>query len=184
MDPGQRKLPGPRIAKPGGLVDTRGEGKTRTPIYASLQLMSDPYERDTYTWAMQQADALRRRSANEVDWDNVAEEIESVGKSQSSELRSRYAVLLLHLLKWLFQPERRSRSWDTSIRVQRRAIEDHLGDNPGLKSRRDQLFGRAFFEARLIAAGDLPVEMYPETNPFTLAEAMDDGFWPEPPAAK
>ena len=148
--------------------------------------MTDLYDRDAYTWAMQQADALRRRSANEIDWDNVAEEIESVGKSQSSELRSRYAVLLLHLLKWLFQPERRSRSWDTSIRVQRRAIEDHLGENPGLKSRRDELFGRAYFEARLTAAGetDLPVEMFPETNPFTLAEAMDENFWPEPPVGK
>jgi|CXWL01.1.fsa_nt_gi hypothetical protein len=149
-------------------------------------MMTDLYDKDAYTWAMQQADALRRRSANEVDWDNVAEEIESVGKSQSSELRSRYAVLLLHLLKWLFQPERRSRSWEASIRVQRHAIEDHLGENPGLKSRRDELFGRAYFEARLTAVGetDLPVESFPETNPFTLAEAMDEGFWPEPPAGK
>ena len=148
--------------------------------------MTDLYERDTYSWAMQQADALRRRSANEVDWDNVAEEVESVGKSQASELRSRYAILLLHLLKWLFQPERRSRSWETSIRVQRHAIEEHLVDNPGLKPRRDELFGRAYFEARLTASSetDLALETFPETNPFKLAEAMDENFWPEPPASK
>lgn len=148
--------------------------------------MTDLYDSDTYTWAMQQADALRRRSANEIDWENVAEEVESVGKSQASELRSRYAILLLHLLKWLVQPERRSRSWETSIRVQRRAIEDHLGENPGLKPRRDELFGRAYFEARLTASGetDLSLETFPETNPFTLAEAMHESYWPEPPASK
>jgi Domain of unknown function DUF29 len=146
--------------------------------------MTDLYDKDTYTWAMQQADALRRRSANEVDWDNVAEEVESLGKSQISELRSRYAVLLLHLLKWLFQPEKRSRSWETTIRVQRRAIAEHLDENPGLKSRRDEILGRAYFEARLSASGetDLALETFPETNPFTLADAMDENFWPEPPA--
>jgi hypothetical protein len=146
--------------------------------------MSDLYEKDTYTWALQQADALRRRSANEIDWENVAEEIESVGRSEASELRSRYTILLLHLLKWLAQPERRSRSWEASIRVQRRAIADHLGENPGLKSRRDELLARAYFEARLQASAetDLPIEMFSETNPFTLEQAMDDAFWPEPPA--
>ncbi len=139
------------------------------------------YDDDVYTWAMTQAGALRRRSANEIDWDNVAEEIESVGKSQSSELRARYAVLLLHLLKWAFQPAYRTRSWEASIRIQRRLIADHLLENSGLKSRRDELFGRAYVEARLSASGetDLPVETFPETNPFTLAQAMDDAFWPE-----
>lgn len=148
--------------------------------------MSDLYAKDTYTWALQQADALRRRSANEVDWDNVAEEIESVGRSEASELRSRYTVLLLHLLKWQFQTERRSRSWEATIRVQRKAITDHLEENPGLKARRDELLGRAYFEARQTASGetDLPIETFPETNPFTLAEAMDDGFWPDAPTGK
>ncbi len=73
--------------------------------------MSSTYEHDTYSWALAQAEALRRRSGNELDWDNLAEEIESLGKSQASELRSRYIVLLMHLLKWAFQPERRSRSF-------------------------------------------------------------------------
>ena len=148
--------------------------------------MTDLYDKDTYTWAMQQADALRRRSANEVDWDNVAEEIESVGKSEARELESRYIVLLTHLLKWLYQPAGRSRSWEASIRVQRAALARHVEANPGLKPRRDELLGAAYQIARLTAAGetDQPVEMFPDTNPFTLAEAMDDGFWPEVAAGK
>lgn len=148
--------------------------------------MTDLYERDTYSWAMQQADALRRRSANEVDWDNVAEEIESVGKSEARELESRYIVLLTHLLKWLYQPAGRSRSWEASIRVQRASLARVMETNPGLKPRRDELFGAAYRIARLEASGEteLPLEAFPETNPFTLAEAMDEGSWPELPAGE
>lgn len=143
--------------------------------------MTDLYDKDVYTWALQQADALRRRSANEIDWENVAEEIESVGRSQASELHSRYGVLVTHLLKWLFQPERRSRSWENSIRVQRYEIGRVLAANPGLKSSLDAIFGGAYVAARLNASSetDLPAETFPETNPFTLAQAMDEGFWPE-----
>ncbi len=143
--------------------------------------MSSTYDDDTYSWALAQAEALRRRSGNELDWDNLAEEIESLGKSQASELRSRYIVLLMHLLKWAFQPDRRSRSWENTIRRERMEIARHLLGNPGLKSRRDELFGDAYVAARLDASSetDLPIETFAETNPFTMAQAMDDEFWPE-----
>lgn len=139
------------------------------------------YDEDTYTWAMQQADALRRRSANEIDWDNVAEEIESVGKTEVREIESRYSVLLAHLLKWRYQAERRSASWEITIKVQRRAITRYLEANPGLKSRRDELFGLAYFDATAQAALETSLDLgtFPETNPFTLAQAMDEAFWPE-----
>jgi hypothetical protein len=142
--------------------------------------MSSLYETDPYTWAMRQADALRRRSANEIDWENVAEEIESVGKTEARELRSRYAVLLAHLLKWLFQPEKRTRSWETTIVTQRESARDHPTENPGLKSLVDGLFAKAYREARGNAAleTDMPLETFPEANPFTLAQAMDPDFWP------
>jgi hypothetical protein len=141
----------------------------------------DLYETDTYTWAMKQADALRRRSANEVDWENVAEEIESVGKTEARELKSRYIILLAHLLKWGFQPERRGPSWESTIRTQRRQAAVHLLDNPGLKPRRDELWAAAYDEALNIAIVEtgLGFETFPETNPFTLAQAMDADFWPE-----
>ncbi|MDZ4762139.1 MAG: DUF29 domain-containing protein [Alphaproteobacteria bacterium] len=143
--------------------------------------MNDLYDLDVYSWAMKQADALRRRSANEVDWDNVAEEIEGVGKCQAAELHSRYVVLLAHLLKWMLQPDLRGRSWEASIRIQRLELARHLAENPGLKPRRDETFGGAYQSARLVASGemDIALEALSETNPFTLAETMDDGFWPE-----
>jgi hypothetical protein len=136
------------------------------------------YDTDTYTWAMTQADALRRRSANELDWDNIAEEIESVGKTEARELRSRYSVLLAHLLKWQFQPEGRGAGWETTIIIQRRAIMAHLLENPGLKPRRDEIFAAAYLDALQDASTEtkLPMRAFPDTNPYTFAQAMDEAF--------
>ncbi|HEY3623009.1 MAG TPA: DUF29 family protein [Roseiarcus sp.] len=66
------------------------------------------YDTDLYQWTIEQADALRRRAGNELDYDNLAEEIESVGRSERREIRSRLENLLIHLLKWHYQPEKQS----------------------------------------------------------------------------
>ena len=58
------------------------------------------YDTDLYQWTIEQADALRRRAVNELDYDNLAEEIEGVGRSERREIRSRLEILLIHLLKW------------------------------------------------------------------------------------
>ncbi len=73
------------------------------------------YDIDVLALSERQAALLRRRAANEIDWDNIAEEIEAVGRSQKPEVRSRLARLCQHLLKWAYQPELRSRSWRTTI---------------------------------------------------------------------
>ena len=73
------------------------------------------YDTDLYEWTKEQADALRRRAANALDWDNLAEEIESLGKSDRRQIQSRLEVLLIHLLKWRYQPEWRCGSWRGSI---------------------------------------------------------------------
>ena len=139
------------------------------------------YDDDFYSWAQRQADALRHRSGNEIDWDNVAEEIESWGRSQAAELRSRYTTVLQHLLKWRFQPDRRLRSWDAIIRRERREIDRHLSASPGLKSRRAAIFADAYKTARIDASGetDLAQDVFPEAAPFTLAQATAEDFWAE-----
>ena len=73
------------------------------------------YERDFYAWTQDQAVKLRARAHNDIDWENVAEEIESVGRSDKKEIRRRLGVLVQHLLKWQFQPEMRSHSWQSTI---------------------------------------------------------------------
>lgn len=143
--------------------------------------MKPLYETDAYTWGLKQSDALRRRAVEEIDWDNVAEEIEDVSRSEARELLNRLIVLLTHLLKWRFQPERRGTSWRASIAEQRTRLELHMLENPGLKARRDELLGQAYRVARASASRetDLPIETFPETNPFTWAQAMEDAFLPE-----
>jgi hypothetical protein len=141
---------------------------------------SSSYEDDFYGWALEQAALLRARSFDLLDLDNIAEEIESLARGEARELRSRYGTLLTHLLKWQFQPERRSYSWLGTIRRERVEIDKHLRDNPGLKPRRSALFADSYDGARLQAVADtaLPPEHFPETCPYTLEQATDPTFWP------
>jgi cation transport regulator ChaB len=142
---------------------------------------------DFYSWALEQAQALRRAAAERVntaapiDWENVAEEIESMGNEQAWKLKSSYTVLLLHLLEWRYQPKRRTRSWRITIGRERDNVLDWLRASPGLKSRRHELFAWAYERARRDAMREtsLPLRSFPEACPFTLEQAMDEAFWPE-----
>ncbi|HLB99535.1 MAG TPA: DUF29 domain-containing protein, partial [Acetobacteraceae bacterium] len=91
------------------------------------------YDRDFYAWANEQAALLRAGRLAEADLENIAEEIESMGRSEKRELNSRLRVLLMHLLKWRHQPMLRSKRWSNTIAAQRDDIVDHLADNPSLK---------------------------------------------------
>ena len=137
------------------------------------------YDVDFHDWLMEQADAIRRRSANELDWENLAEEVESLGRSQRSSLRSRLSLIIQHLLKWEHQPERRTYSWKTTIQTQRTKVQDLLELSPSLKSSVADLFERAYKIGRLDALLEtgLDEKVLPETPEFTLAEALDLN-WP------
>ena len=139
------------------------------------------YALDFHAWAHEQADLARRRSANELDWDNVAEELESLGRQAAWDLYNRYIVLIAHLLKWRFQPERRSASWQATIEEQRRSLRKHLKENPSLKAVDLQEFGDAYGTARVRAAGETELDRatFPVEPFFTPEQARDDDFWPE-----
>jgi hypothetical protein len=138
------------------------------------------YDLDFHNWLMEQADAIRRRSANEIDWENLAEEVESLGRSQRAGLRSHLKRLVQHLLKWEHQPERRTYGWKNTINVQRAAVENLLEISPSLKSSIEDLFDRAYQLGRLEALLEtgLDEELIPETPEFTLQQAMD-ARWPD-----
>jgi hypothetical protein len=138
------------------------------------------YERDFYGWALRQAALLRERRFDLIDLENLAEEMEGLARSEARELRSRYETLLRHLLKWEFQPEKRSSSWEITIVRERREVLEHLGDNPSLQPRQLELFAKAYLTARDNAAIEthLPPERFPADSPYTLDQAMDPLFWP------
>ena len=143
---------------------------------------ADLYEHDFYTWALRQAELVRARRLGELDLENVAEELELLGKEQAHKLELAYRVLLLHLLKWAYQPQKRSRSWRGTIVRERTNVERVLEDNPGLKPQRARHFATAYRGARKEAAAEtgLPIATFPEASPFTADQAMDEEFWPEP----
>lgn len=145
------------------------------------------YDTDFYGWCLDQAAALRRASearlnlAEPLDLANLAEEIESLGRSQERELGSRYKVLLMHLLKWRHQQEGRSVSWRATIRNQRWELARLLRQNPSLRRLRADEVADAYPPCREDAADEtgLPVETFPATCPFTLEQIHDMDFWPE-----
>lgn len=144
------------------------------------------YDRDVYTWALEQARLIRAGRLDEIDRDNVAEEIESLGREQFNKLESALRVLLLHMMKWDFQPERRSRSWVLSIKEQRLEIEDVLSDNPGLKPRSPEAIARAYRKARLEAAREtgLALDRFPEACPYAFDDLSSRPFEIETPPAR
>ena len=145
---------------------------------------SSLYDRDFHAWAHEQAALLRAGKLADADIAHIAEEIESMGRTEKRELVSRLTVLLMHLLKWQFQPERRGRSWVATIRNQRLDVADHLADNPSLKARLPESLAAAYERARNSAAAetDLPDSLFPRECPWSFEQIMGAEFWPERPA--
>ena len=139
------------------------------------------YDRDFYAWANEQAALLRAGKLTEADIGNIAEEIESMGRSEKRELVSRLTILLQHLLKWQFQPGRHSTSWRLSIENTRLQLEDHLNDNPSLKSQLDEAVRSAYRRAvnEAVAETGLARTTFPTECPYGYDQAMRPDFWPE-----
>ncbi len=148
------------------------------------------FDKDFYAWSRQQAEELRQASRLRInaltglDWEHLADEIEELGMSKLDELFSRYKVLVWHLLKWKYQPDRRSNRWRATINEQRFRIARVLRKNPSLRSKRLEEFRDVYLLARDSAAEgtELPPGKFPEVCPFTIEEAEDDAFWPDPNA--
>ena len=136
------------------------------------------YESDLYEWTMEQADALRRRAANELDWDNLAEEIESLGTSNQDQIESRLENLILHLLKWKYQPEWQCGSWRGSIFEARHRIARVIKKNPSLRSYPGQYLPEAYSVARRRALAETGLLRLPDACPWTIDEIVGDEFLP------
>jgi Domain of unknown function DUF29 len=139
------------------------------------------YDRDFYAWSREQAALLRAGQLADADLANIAEEIESMGRSEKRELLSRTVALLLHLAKWRFQPSLRGRSWRLSVEGQRLDIAELLGDNPSLRPMLPHVITQAWRRAVLDAQREtgLDASNFPSECPWTAEQALDDAFWPE-----
>jgi hypothetical protein len=159
-------------------MPTRTPGHVLGPPVAPEKPVAGDYENDFYSWTLEQARLVREGQWAQVDRDNVAEEIESLGREQFNKLESALRVLLMHMLKWDHQPNRRSRSWVISIKDQRLAINHILADNPGLRPRISEAIGRAYPRAILAAAKETKLDeaVFPETLVYSFEDMMKREF--------
>ena len=139
------------------------------------------YEHDFHAWAMKNAALIRQGRFSEIDIEHIAEELEDMGASRERELESRLGILIAHLLKWQFQPQTRSSSWRGTIKEQRRKINRLLRKNPSLKMLLAEAQSEAYGDALALVERDTGIDesQCPTTCPFSMEQALDEGFWPE-----
>jgi Domain of unknown function DUF29 len=138
------------------------------------------HDDDFALWSAEQAALIRAGNFDRVDLENVAEEIESLGRSQKHEVRHWLTVLMTHLLKWERQPEHRSRRWASAIRGQRHEIMRQIEDSPSLRSFPAQVFAREYPWTGEKASEETTIylENFPETCPYSVEQILDPGFLP------
>jgi len=141
---------------------------------------SSLYEQDFYAWANEQAALLRAGKLSAADIEHIAEEIDSMGRTERRELVNRLAVLLLHLLKWEFQPGLRGNSWRLTIEEQRYRLADHIADNPSLKATLPETTANAYRLALVEAEREtgLARATFPTACPWTFGQITAGDFWP------
>ena len=137
------------------------------------------YEQDFYGWTQEQSRLLRTGQWQLIDIQNLAEEIEDMGRAEKRELESRLEVLLMHLLKWQFQPSLRSRSWQLTIKEQRLRLQRHLKQNPSLKSAIHDLLADVYQLAVVGAQRETGLDIFPDVCPYDFEQVMAEAFLPE-----
>jgi hypothetical protein len=138
------------------------------------------HDQDFYAWTQQQAGLIRAGKIAELDFENLLEEVESMGASERSQLQNRLKVLVGHLLKWQYQPSHRSRSWDATIEEQRLSVASLIDDNPSLKPIFAERLGKAYQQGVLLAVKEtnLDKKTFPSVCPYTQEQILDLGFYP------
>ena len=133
-----------------------------------LRAKAPGYADDYAAWVGHQVALLKARRTDELDFENLIDEVESLASSVYREFVRAIRLVLLHMLKWDHQPARRTRSWQISIAVHRNDVGDLLTDNPSFKSKQDRAVAVAYRRARLEASGetDLPLKTFPENCPY------------------
>lgn len=147
------------------------------------ETMPTTYEQDVIKWSEEQAQFLLAGNVAQLDLHNLAEEILDVGKAEIRELESRLEVLLAHLIKWAYQPERRGRSWEQTIKAQRIAIAKRLKRTPSLKYKLQDpdwaMWEEAWNDALALALKETGLSDFPSDMPWSEADVLTDGWFPD-----
>jgi hypothetical protein len=142
------------------------------------------YDRDYYGWIQDNVQAIREGRFKDVDWRNVAEELEDMGKSERRAVRSQLARLVAHLLKWSFEAEGRrlsEHSWRATIEDARDSVRELVEESPSFKPKLNEFLSAVYRHAlaQAVAETNLPRKTFPTVCPWSLEQVLDDDFWPE-----
>ena len=145
--------------------------------------MTDLYQNDFYSWLHQQANLLEQGKFDQLDLENLTEEVDCMGKRHLSKLEQHLTLLVMHLLKWQYQPEKRAcgHSWEISIKAHRQQAKDVLKKHPSLKNRLNQLYAELYSDAVDIACIEtrLDKSAFPAQCPWTFEQVSEDGWLPQ-----
>lgn len=139
------------------------------------------YDRDYALWIETTIAQLRSKNVAEIDWENVLEEFEDMGKRERRSLKSNLVILLQHLLKWQYQPERRSGSWKGTIIEHRQRLRDQFEESPSLRNYLLTVLPSAYTNAVERAANETGLEIlvFPIDFPYAFEDILDSAFLPE-----
>lgn len=139
------------------------------------------YDRDFYLWLQETAELLRNGEFDRLDIENLVEEIESMGRSDKHAVESNLEVVLMHLLKYQYQPDRRSKSWRLTLFEHRDRLRKAFRESPSLRPYLPSVFEDCYCNARKKASieTDLPIATFPPDSPFTPEQALDEDYLPE-----
>ena len=143
--------------------------------------MTDLYETDFYGWIQNQVNLLKTKQWQQLDHLNLIEEIEALGRKERQELRNRLGILLGHLLKWQFQPDKRTNSWLFTIREHRKRLRNDFKNSPSLKRYFLEVFPECYQDARELAADEtgLSINTFPIESPFSQEDTLNPDYLPE-----
>lgn len=147
----------------------------------SAEKLAELYDRDYLAWIEATLQALRQQDYSSVDWENLIEEIAGMSRSEKRRVASNLRVIIMHLLKWQYQPARRSKSWKASIIEHRIRVKDNLKESPSLKPFVETEFLAIYRNAVKIAAVEtgLSTNSFPTDCPYAIAQVLDEDFLPE-----
>jgi hypothetical protein len=160
------------------MAQTQNPDIASPPI--STQDLPNLYDRDFALWIVETLQNLEQRNFEQLDIENLLGEIEAMGKSQKHALESNLAIILLHLLKWQYQPEKRSNSWKLTLREHRQRIQKALRDSPSLKVYYLKVLAECYQDGRELVADETGLDLttFPVELPFTPENILDPKFLP------
>jgi hypothetical protein len=146
-----------------------------------LTKINQLYDQDFCLWIENTTQLLKERMFSELDLENLIEEIEDLGQNKKDALESNLIIVLLHLLKWKYQPNKRSGSWKRSIREHRRRLDKAMKKSPSLKPYFQEVFRECYQYSRQEASDEtgLSLTVFPQECPFTISQVLDQDYLPD-----